>query len=63
MKEEIRSKSKKTAAKITAEQRQEILKQGREEVKQAFFSSNRRFFRYPNFQCHVRWEPQTTYDL
>ena len=36
MKEQIRSKSKKTTDSITAEQREEILKQGREEGKQAF---------------------------
>ena len=36
MKEEIRTKSKKTTDAITAEQREEILKQGREEGKQAF---------------------------
>ena len=36
MKEEIRTKSKKTTDSITAEQREEILKQGREEGKQAF---------------------------
>ena len=36
MKEEIRSKSKKTTDSITAEQREEILKQGREEGQKAF---------------------------
>ena len=36
MKEEIRTKSKKTTDAITAEQREEILKQGREEDQQAF---------------------------
>ena len=36
MKEEIRSKSKKTTDSITAEQREAILSQGREEGKQAF---------------------------
>ena len=38
MKEEIRAKSKKAADKITAEQRGEILKQSREECKQAFLA-------------------------
>ena len=38
MKEEIRAKSKKAAEKITAEQREEILKQGREEGKQSFLA-------------------------
>ena len=38
MKEEIRTKSKKTTDAITAEQREEILKQGREEGKQAFLT-------------------------
>ena len=38
MKEEIRAKSKKTTDVITAEQREEILKQGREEVQQAFLA-------------------------
>ena len=38
MKEEIRTKSKKTTDAITAEQREEILKQGREEGKQAFLA-------------------------
>ena len=36
MKEEIRTKSKKTTDAITAEQREEILKQGREEGQKAF---------------------------
>ena len=36
MKEQIRTKSKKTTDAITAEQREEILKQGREEGQQAF---------------------------
>ena len=36
MKEQIRTKSKKTTDAITAEQREEILKRGREEGKQAF---------------------------
>ena len=36
MKKEIRTKSKKTTDAITAEQREEILKQGREEGKQDF---------------------------
>ena len=38
MKEEIRTKSKKTTDVITAEQREEILKQGREEGQQAFLA-------------------------
>ena len=38
MKEEIRTKSKKTTHAITAEQREEILKQGREEGQQAFLA-------------------------
>ena len=36
IKEQIRTKSKKTTDAITAEQREEILRQGREEGKQAF---------------------------
>ena len=36
MKEQIRTKSKKTTDAITAEQREEILKQGREEGRDAF---------------------------
>ena len=36
MKEEIRTKSKKTTDTITAEQRETILAQGREQGKQAF---------------------------
>ena len=39
MKEEIRTKTKKAVDTITAEQREEILKQGREEGKQAFLAS------------------------
>ena len=38
MKEEIRTKSKKTTDAITAKQREEILKQGREEGQQAFLA-------------------------
>ena len=38
MKEEIRTKSKKTTDAITAEQREEILKQGREQGQQAFLA-------------------------
>ena len=38
MKEEIRTKSKKTTDAITAEQREEILKQGREEGQQVFLA-------------------------
>ena len=38
MKEEIRTKYKKTIDAITAEQREKILKQGREEGKQAFLA-------------------------
>ena len=38
MKEKIRTKSKKTTDAITAEQREEILKQGREEGQQAFLA-------------------------
>ena len=38
MKKEIRARSKKAADKITAEQREEILKQGREEGKQSFLA-------------------------
>ena len=38
MKEEIRTKSKKTTDAITAEQREKILKQGREEGQQAFLA-------------------------
>ena len=38
MKEEIRTKSKKTTDAITAEQREEILKQGQEEGQQAFLA-------------------------
>ena len=51
MKEEIHVKSKKVADKFTAEQSEDILKHGREEGKQAFFSLNSRFFRYPKYQC------------
>ena len=38
MKEEIRTKSKKSTDVITIEQREEILKQGREEGEQAFLA-------------------------
>ena len=38
MKEEIRTKSKKVADTIPSEQREEILKQGREEGKQVFLA-------------------------
>ena len=38
MKEEVRSKSKRIADTITSEQRKEILKQSREEGKQAFLA-------------------------
>ena len=38
MKEEVRTKSKKVADNITSEQREEILKQDREEEKQAFLA-------------------------
>ena len=38
MKEEIRAKSRKATDAITAEQREEILKQGREEGQQAFLA-------------------------
>ena len=56
MKEEIRTKSKKTTDAIAAEQREEILKQGREEGQTGFFRENRRFFRYPNLpmSCELR---------
>ena len=38
MKDDIRTKSKKKTDVITAEQREKILKQGREEGKQAFLA-------------------------
>ena len=38
MKDDIHTKSKKTIDVITAEQREEILKQGREEGQQAFLA-------------------------
>ena len=54
MKEEIRTKSKKTTDAITTEQREAILAQGR-------FSQNRRHFRYPTCQCHVNYELPPAY--
>ena len=63
MKEEIRTKSKKTTDAITAEQREAILAQGRKEGREGFFKENRRFFRYPTCQCHVNYELPPAYYL
>ena len=62
MKEQIRSKSKKTTDSITAEQREEILKQGSRRRSKGFFRENRRFFRYPTCQCHVNYELPPAYE-
>ena len=35
---------------ITQEQREEILRQGRQEGRENFFKTNRKFFRYPSCQ-------------
>ena len=54
MKEEIRTKSKKTTDAITAEQREAILISGpRTRSNKLFLEKNRRFFRYPTCHCHV----------
>ena len=62
MKEQIRTKSKKTTDAITAEQREEILKQGREEGQKAFLEKIAAYFRYPTCQCHVNYELPPAYE-
>jgi len=63
IKEQIRTKSKRLTSTITAEQREAILAQGREQGKQDFFTKNRRYFRYPICQCHISFEPPPEYFL
>jgi len=63
IKEQIRTKSKRLTSTITAEQREAILAQGREQGKQDFFTKNRRYFRYPTCQCHISFEPPPEYFL
>ena len=59
MKEEIRTKSKKAVDAITAEQSEEILKQGREEGQQAFLQRIAATSGTPPVECHVRLRTAT----
>ena len=56
LKADIRNQTKAKVKQITKEQREEILEQGRKEGKGDLSTKNRKFFRYPGCQCHLKYE-------
>ena len=52
----IRNQAKAKVKEITKEQREEILEQGRKEGKEDFFTKNRKHFRHPGCQCHLKYK-------
>ena len=62
-KADIRNQAKAKLKEITKERREEILEQGRTESKEDFFTKNRRFFRYPGCQCHLKYEAPPPYSM
>ena len=47
---------KTTIKRITKEQQDEFLEQGRQESKKLFFTTNCKYFRYPGCECHLEHE-------
>ena len=56
LKADIRNQAKAKVKEITKEQREEILEQGRKEGKEDFFTKNRKHFRHPGCQCHLKYK-------
>ena len=56
LKVDIRNQAKAKVKQIEKEQQEELLEQERKEGKEDFFTANRKFFRYPGCQCHLKYE-------
>ena len=63
LKADIRNQTKAKVKQITKEQRGEIFEQGRKEGKKIFFTANRKHFRYPWCQCHLKYESPPPYSM
>ena len=59
----IRNQPKAKIKQITKEQREETLEQGRKEGKEIFFTANRKHFRYPGCQYHLKYESPPPYGM
>ena len=53
---DIRNQAKAKAKKITKEQQEEILEQGKKRRQGRFFTKNCKHFRYLGRQCHLKYE-------
>ena len=63
LKADIRNQAKAKVKEITKEQQEELLEQVRKEGKEDFLQKNRRFFRYPGCQCHLKYDPHPPYGI
>ena len=62
LKADIRTRAKTKQAKLSKEQREEILEQGQKRWKIRFFTKNCKYFRYQHCKCHVKFEFPPPYD-
>ena len=62
-KADIRNQTKAKVKQITKEQREELFEQGRKQCKEYFFTKNRKHFRYPGCQCHLKYENPPPYNI
>ena len=67
LKANIRNWTKVKVKKIEKDQGEELLeqgrKEGRKEGKEDFFMTNRKYFRYPGCQCHLKYESPPPYSF
>ena len=61
-KTDIRNQAKAKVKQIPKEQRDELLEQERKEAKKVF-KKNRKYFRYPGCQCHLKYELPPPYTM
>ena len=64
LKADIRYQAKARVKEITKQQREELLEQEKKKRRQGrFFTKNRKLFRYPWCQCHLKLEAPPPYDM
>ena len=63
VKTDITNQAKAKTKEITKKQREELLEQGRKDGKKDFFTKNRKHFRYPGCQCHLKYEAPPPYGM
>ena len=56
LKADIRNQAKTKIKQITKKQREELTEKGKKEGKRRSFTKNRKHFRYPECQCHLKYE-------